>query len=312
MRVAGILGIVAMVAGCASVPPAPPPDSAWSEWSAPERGLSCRARIPPHALRGGLLPVEFEVRADPATLPTGTTYLKGAFLEERMKIALRDPGSGATAEIWGSNKDTIGQADSFPLVPGNTRSWSLGFPLSDAWDALVPGTWEVRAVMESEPDRSGPGAWSGSVASPAAALVLAEPPLRPIACRVPGSIRLRPDRRVPGALEVFIDDECDVETVHLEARTGFLLGFTWERGGAGSCESSGGEECDALGWSCSIEPRPDGSIDETHTVSIYEYGRRPDPRSMWDPGPGRGAFRVLWTREYRVAFTAAEIEALRR
>jgi hypothetical protein len=258
--------------------------------------------------------VVLALRADPDSVVEGTTYIPGAHLENWARLALRRGAAAAEMEqdtFWITTED---EETRFPLDKAGTREWRIEFPLSDAWDTLVPGTWDLQVVLEREKEGEDPGAWTGSVSTPPIPLLVEEPTLRRIEVLVPTIIRLRRDPRDPELIE-FGYEEADSETVTMETRTGFLLGLAWGTGpGSASMEAYGGEEVGGGSMYATVEPGAGGTIEGTHTVTIFEYGPRPKGGALNGgiPEVGRGGCRVLWTRSYPVAFSAAEIEALRR
>jgi hypothetical protein len=299
-----------------------------NRWSSSVNGVACRASQPEAIRKGDRMRVRLSFRAEPETLPPGITHLDGHRPDLRLRLVLRNPETGLTAEVLPDDPtggmppppppdgaDPPDDPDRIPIASSASHDWIVWFPTSKAWDALAPGTWESHVELDAKPDPENPEGWSGRISTESASLVIDESPACRLHLLVPRELRVKRCTFNDEYLQVGCSRE-ELEPTVVDMRNGFVLG-AWVKEGEDIHETN---ETGPY-WSKDFSllerhtvrfdgPIPAIPFDRTIVLEVFETAEQ--PVHMSQPGPGRGSFRVLWSRSYRVQATAAEIEALRR
>lgn len=326
-----------VAAGCASpriegVPSGPIPELAvaWSAWTKPVNGLSFRVSLPERARCGDRLPVGFALRFDRATVPEGTTHFDHHFVADCLTLLLRNRATGATLDLDDDDEEWVAptiEGDPQPALDDLARTDDAWVPMAGdpppateypfllalAWDALSAGEWEVRARLDAN-RRDYPGLWRGSVTTGSLPLVLEKAPLRRVRVRIPTDFSLEAGDAQTGGLRL-ARGAGRMEVVDVEVRNGFRLGVTVEHPDGGSmttgfAECADGEELEDGTECSSLSIETPGPWEATCSIVVFESPLR--ARDGLFPCSPTTASRTLWTKSFRLAATAEEIETLRK
>lgn len=238
-----------------------------------------------------------------------TLRLEGARREEALVLRPHDPAHGMLAMDTGEN--------AAPLRGGPITPWKASFPLARLGNDLVPGNYGCRVEYSysllrrrwwhgSDEEWKSAGFWTGKIASGELPLVVLPETERTRRFLLPRRLRVEiGDRDKPRA----VFRKADAEAFDFPVRNGHFIGTRTSRD-KNMMSLRGGtpvpDDVNHIDWWFDYEA---GAVDHTYTMEAFETAD--PPQHMWQPGPGSGGYKILWTRTFRVRHPAGSASPAR-
>lgn len=304
--------MIAVAAGPSTAPatgPAAKVERA-SLWGNAVDGLQARLLAPAEVEQDDLIPLRFEIAADPDHLPPGVDGFDTFLLPTRVDVSMTNVKTGKTVAVGPlvptNGIPTKNTGGDFVLLDAKPiKSFAVEVALRTAVTPVEPGDYECvlrypsgRAppawaldVLPPTPERFWHGKWE---TAPLRVRVRAQS-LKTLRLPVPKRVHLDADHVLRCDKEV-------IEAVDVPIRNGCFLGTRIRRIG-GAEMLAGGFSLPAEGGVVFDDPTTDADAkvqpgDEvTYAVEVFETEKPPE--HIWLPTPGLDGYKTLWKRAYQ-------------
>lgn len=296
-----------------------PPEGTWTDWGPWVNGVRMRAKVPRRVLQGDEVDAEFDFEFDAAAAPAGTTHFITNEVRYRTWLVGKGGGAGRAIEVAPYDEHMphfASEEDRHPLSGPPPQHLGATYYLSTAWQTLSPGSYEARLEFRDSAERARmgtdqvgwqpPRVWTGILSTAPFEFTVDEAPLERAEFKVPTRLTLRMSPLADG-IEV-IYTAADSSVCEADVHHGFVIGFDcWSSDGGGSLQCGVPEPDGATSFSFFGTDRT-GPFHVTYELTVFETPVHPG--HMWDPDPTTPGYRVLWTGNFTVEATAAEMAAL--